>query len=133
MFHDPVLCLAYCGDFTFKEISAELVDELSPKSDHESDNEDLQGTGLLQNDTESDFENIYDEAADNEHSDNEQSIEKQTQVHSNQQQTQDLDNVDVKPSVLAKFKFGQETIEISSLSDNGDLPDKDKKKNGVRQ
>ena len=47
-----------------------------------------------------------------------------TQVHGNQQQTQDLDNVDVKPPVLAKFRFAQEIIEISSDSDNGDVPDK---------
>ena len=118
MFHDSVLHLAYCGDFMFKEISAELADELSLKSDHdsgnESGNEDLQGTGLLDNDTDSDVENNYEEAADNKHSHNEQSIEKhtqdhgdqhQTQVHGHQQQTQDLDNVDVKPPVLAKFKF----------------------------
>ena len=146
MFHDSVLCLVYCGDFMFKEISTELADELSPKSDHDSGNEsgdeDLQGTGLLDNDTDSDVENNYEEAADNKHSHNEQSIEKhtqdhgnqhqtqdhgdqhQTQVHGNQQQTQDSDNVDVKPLVLAKFKFAQETIEISSDSDNGDVPDK---------
>ena len=90
MFHDCVLCLAYCGDFTFKEISAELADELSPKSDHDSGNEsgnesghessdeDLQGTGLLNNDTDN-----YEEAADNE-----QSIEKHTQVHDDQHQTE---------------------------------------------
>ena len=146
MFHNSVLLLAYCGDFTFKEISAELADELSPKSDHDSENESgdevLQETGLLNNDTDSDVENNYEEAADNEHSHNEQSIEKhtqdhgdqhltqdhgnqhQTQDHGDQQQTQDLDNVDVKPPVLAKFKFPQETIEISSDSDNGDVPDK---------
>ena len=146
MFHDSVLRLAYCGDFTFKEIFAELADELSPKSDHdsgnESGNEDLEGTGLLDNDTDSDVENNYKEAADNEHSHNKQSIEKytqdhgdqhqtqdhgdqhQTQVHGNLQQTQDSNNVDVKPPVLAKFKFAQETIEISSDSDNGDVPDK---------
>ena len=81
MFNDCVLCLAYCGDFTFKEISAELEDEMSPTSDHDSGNEsgnesgdesddessdesgdeDLQGTGLLNNDTEN-----YEEADDNE-------------------------------------------------------------------
>ena len=39
MFHDSVLCLAYVGDFTFKEISTEVIDELSPNSDHDSGNE----------------------------------------------------------------------------------------------
>ena len=123
MFHDSVLCLGYIGDFTFKEISTEVIDELSPNSDHDSGNEladeDLQGTGLLQSDA--DAENSYDEATDNE-----QSIEKQTQVHSNQQgKTQDSDDVDVKPPLLlAKFRFAEETIEISSDSDNGDVPDK---------
>ena len=32
--------------------------------------------------------------------------------------------MDVKPSVLAKFRFAHETIEISSDSDNGDVTDK---------
>ena len=140
MFHDSVLRLAYVGDFTFKEISAEVVEELSLNSDYqsgnESGNEDLQGTGLLENDTDRDVGNNYDEAFDNEHSDNEKSIEKQTQDHGNQQQpqdhgdeheTQDLDNVDVKPPMLHKFNFAQETIEISSDSDNGDVPDKHEK------
>ena len=114
MFNDCVLRLAYCGDFTFKEISAELADELSPTSHsgNESGDEDLQGTGLLNNDTDN-----YEETDDNE-----QSIEKQ--VHGDQHQTQELDNVDVKPPVLAKFRFAHETIEISSDSDNGDVPDK---------
>ena len=78
MFHDSILRLAYCGDFAFKEISAELADELSPKSDHESGNEsvneDLQGTGLLE--TENDTDSDHEEAAANKHSQNEQSIEK---------------------------------------------------------
>ena len=127
MFHDSILRLAYCGDFAFKEISTELAHELSPTSDHdsgnESGNEDLQGTGLLENDTDSDHE----EAAENEHSQNEQSIEKQTQDHGDQQ-TQDSENVDVKPPVLAKFKFAHNTIEISSDSDNGDLLDEEENK-----
>ena len=125
MFHDSVLdlCLAYVGDFMFKEISTEVIDELSPNSDHDSGNEtaneDLQGTGLLQSDA--DAENSYDEATDNE-----QSIEKQTQVHGDQQgKTWGSDDVDVKPPLLlAKFRFAEETIEISSDSDNGDVPDK---------
>ena len=72
------------------------------------------------NDTDSDHE----EAADNEHSQNKQSIEKQTQDHGDQQ-TQDSENVDVKPPVLAKFRFAHKTIEISSDSDNGDVPDQE--------
>ena len=82
-----------------------VVEEISPNpssepSDNESGNENLQGTGLLQNDGDSGFENNYDKA-----SEQEQSIE---------QETQDLDNVNVKPPVLAKFKFAMDTIEISS-------------------
>ena len=145
MFHDSVLHLAYIGDFMLKEISAEVVEELCPNSDHESANDDLHGTGLFGNDTDSGDENKYDEAADNKHSDNKQSIEKQTQDHGDQQETQDhgdqqetqdhgdqhetqdLDNVDIKPPMLLKFNFGQETIEISSDSDNGDVPDKHEK------
>ena len=118
MFHDSILRLAYCGDFAFKEISTELAHELSPTSDHDSGNEsgnvDLQGTGLLEN--ENDTDSDHEEAADNE-----QSIEKETQDHGDQQ-TQDSQNVDVKPPVLAKFRFAHETIEISSGSDNGDVP-----------
>ena len=81
-----------------------------------------------ENDTDSDHE----EAADNEHSQNEQSIEKQTQDHGDQQtqdhgdkQTQDSENVAVKPPLLAKFRFAHDTIEISSDSDNGDVPDQE--------
>ena len=134
MFHDSILRLAYCGDFAFKEISAELADELSPKSDHESGNEsgdeDLQGTGLLE--TENDTDSDHEEAAANKHSQNEQSTEKQTQDNGDQQtqdhgdqQTQDSENVDVKPPLLAKFRFAHDTIEISSDSDNGDVPDQE--------
>ena len=126
MFHDSILRLVYCGDFAFKEISAELADELSLKSDHESGNEsvneDLQGTGLLE--TENDADSDHKEAAANKHSQNEQSIEKQTQEHGDQQ-TQDSENVDVKPPLLAKFRFAHNTIEISSDSDNGDVPDQE--------
>ena len=126
MFHDSILRLAYCGDFVFKEISTELADEQSLKSDRDSGNEsgdeDLQGTGLLE--TENDTDSDHEEAADNEHSQNEQSTEKQTQDHGDQQ-TQDSENVDVKPPLLAKFRFAHNTIEISSDSDNGDVPDQE--------
>ena len=141
MFHDSILRLVYCGNFAFKEISAEFADELSPKSDHDSGNEsgnesgdeDLQGTGLLE--TENDTDSDHKEAAANEHSQNKQSIEKQTQDHGDQQtqdhgnqQTQDSENVDVKPPLLAKFRFAHDTIEISSDSDNGDVPDQEENK-----
>ena len=72
MFHDCLLWLAYVGDFGFKEISTELIEQLSePEPDSDSLNqdvsdsldqdvsaeqEDLAGTGLLdeENDEQSD-------------------------------------------------------------------------------
>ena len=82
--------------------------------------------------TENDTDSDHEEAAANEHSQNEQSIQKQTQDHGDQQtqdhgdqQTQDSENVDVKPPLLAKFRFAHDTIEISSDSDNGDVPDQE--------
>ena len=64
MFHDCLLQLAYIGDFGFKEISTELIEQLSePEPDSDSldqdvsvEQEDLAGTGLLdeENDEQSD-------------------------------------------------------------------------------
>ena len=106
MFHDCLLWLAYVGDFGFKEISTELIEQLSePECDSDSlddevsgEQEDLAGTGLL------DEEN--DEQSDSNTNNTAPSQE------SNEDNTNTNNTLDIKPPVLAKFHFASDTIVI---------------------
>ena len=114
MFHDCLLQLAYVGDFGFKEISTELIEQLSePEPDSDSldqdvsaEQEDLAGTGLL------DEEN--DEQSDT-NSNNAAPVEE-----SNEHDTNTNNSVDIKPPVLAKFHFASDTIVIDPDDNNND-------------
>ena len=110
MFHDCLLWLAYVGDFGFKEISTELIKQLSepePDSDalHQdisSEQEDLAGTGLLDNEE-------YDT------NNNDATPAEESNEHDNN------NDVDIKPPVLAKFCFASDTIVIDTDLDTGDV------------
>ena len=114
MFHDCLLWLAYVGNFGFKEISTELIEQLSePEPDSDSldqdvsdsldqdvsaEQEDLAGTGLL------DEEN-YEQSDTN-------SNNAVPAKESNEHDTNNDNSVDIKPPVLAKFHFASDTIVI---------------------
>ena len=128
MFHDCLLWLAYVGDFGFKEISTELIKQLSePEPDSDSldqdvsdsldqnvsdsldqdlsaEQEDLAGTGLLdeENDEQSDTNNAAPAKESNEHD------------------TNNDNSVDIKPPVLAKFHFASDTIVIDPDDNNNE-------------
>ena len=153
MFHDCLLRLAYVGDFGFKEISTELIEQLSgPEPDSDSldqdlsdsldqdvsaEQEDLAGTGLLdeENDEQSDTNsnNAAPAKESNEHdTNNDNSVDIKPPVLAKfhfasdtiviDPDDNDNDNsVDIKPPVLAKFHFASDTIVIDSDSDTEDV------------
>ena len=111
MFHVCLLRLTYVGDFGFKEIATELIKQLSgpePYADSldqdvSAEQEDLAGTGLLDNEE-------YDKQSDT------NSNSAAPAEESNEHDTNN--DVDIKPAVLAKFCFASDAIVIDPDLDN---------------
>ena len=126
MFHNCLLWLAYVGDFGFKEISTEPIEQLSepePDSDSlvqdvSSEQEDLAGTALLDNeeyDTNSNNAAPAEESNEHDTSSNNAAPAKESNEHDTP------NDVDIKPPVLAKFRFASDTIVIDTDSDTEDV------------